>query len=123
MSGQATATQAVSNGVEAEALVGHMADTMDALLGIVEEETALVRAGRLAEASKLEPSKQELSQLYVADMARLKASADYLAQTMPDVLAALRKRHELFHALLQVNLTVLATAHAVSESKIGRAHV
>ena len=30
-------------------------------------------------------------------------------------LASLRRRHESFHALLQINLTVLATAHAVSE--------
>ena len=28
----------------------------------------------------------------------------------------LRKRHDVFRALLQMNLTVLATAHAVSES-------
>ena len=35
---------------------------------------------------------------------------------MPEILDALRKRHDLFHALLQINLTVLATARAVSES-------
>jgi hypothetical protein len=35
---------------------------------------------------------------------------------MPDVLEALRNRHDLFQTLLKVNLTVLATAHAVSES-------
>jgi hypothetical protein len=28
----------------------------------------------------------------------------------------LRQRHDLFRAVLQMNLTVLATAHAVSES-------
>jgi hypothetical protein len=30
-------------------------------------------------------------------------------------LEALRQRHDAFRALLQINLTVLATAHAVSE--------
>jgi hypothetical protein len=30
-------------------------------------------------------------------------------------VAELRERHGLFRALLQINLTVLATAHAVSE--------
>ena len=30
--------------------------------------------------------------------------------------AELRQRHDLFRAVLQMNLTVLATAHAVSES-------
>jgi len=34
---------------------------------------------------------------------------------MPDKLEALRRHHDAFRALLQINLTVLATAHAVSE--------
>jgi hypothetical protein len=100
---------------EAESLIMHLMDVMDTLLGIVEEETALVRAGKLSAARKLEASKAELSQLYVAGAARLQASQSYLAQMAPDILAALRKRHELFQAILQMNLTVLATAHAVSE--------
>ena len=33
----------------------------------------------------------------------------------PDVPATLQRHHETFRAMLQVNLTVLATAHAVSE--------
>ena len=61
------------------------------------------------------PSKNELSQLYIADTQRLKASQTFLARTAPDILAALRQRHDLFQAVLQMNLTVLATAHAVSE--------
>ena len=67
-------------------------------------------------AAKLEASKAELSRLYFLDAARLKASQAFLKQAMPDIFAALRQRHDLFHALLQMNLTVLATAHAVSES-------
>src|SRR5262249_3243994 len=59
--------------------------------------------------------KAELSRLYIADTARLKASHAYLSKTVPKVIETLRQRHDLFHALLQMNLTVLATAHAVSE--------
>jgi hypothetical protein len=91
-------------------------DVMDSLLGVIEQETELVRAGNLAGAARLESSKTELSRLYVLDATRLKASQAFLARTMPDIFAALRQRHDLFHALLQMNLTVLATAHAVSES-------
>ena len=40
------------------------------------------------------------------------------ASRCPDLLAALRKQHDTFNALLQINLTVLATAHAVSEGLI-----
>ena len=36
----------------------------------------------------------------------------YLGATIRE----LRQRHDLFRAVLQMNLTVLATAHAVSES-------
>lgn len=111
----AASTRPPGNVAEAEQLIGHIADVMDGLLGVVEQETALVRAGRLAEAAQLEPSKQQLSQLYVAGIARLKAGRSFLTKAMPEVFAALRQRHELFQALLQVNLTVLATAHAVSE--------
>jgi hypothetical protein len=108
--------RAVTNAAEAELLMKHLMDVMDALLAVVEEETNLVRAGNLRGAAKLETSKAELSRLYFLDAARLKASQALLSQAMPQVFAALRQRHDLFHALLQMNLTVLATAHAVSES-------
>ena len=45
-----------------------------------------------------------------------------LSKQVPDLLAALRKQHDTFNALLQINLTVLATAHAVSEGLIRGAH-
>jgi hypothetical protein len=112
----APASRAVANTAEAELLMKHLMDVMDALLGIVQQETEMVRSGNLAGATRLEPSKAELSQLYFADAARLKASERFLVRNMPDLFAALRQRHDLFHALLQMNLTVLATAHAVSES-------
>jgi hypothetical protein len=109
-------TRPVASPGEAEALIRHLLDVMDALLGTVEEETELVRAGKLVEASKLEPTKAELSRMYVADTTRIKASQVYLVRTTPGMIDDLRQRHDEFRALLQMNLTVLATAHAVSES-------
>jgi hypothetical protein len=104
-----------ASAAEAGAVIGHLADVMDALLGIIENETELVRAGRLREASTLERDKAALAQQYIADVMRLRAGQDYLTATVPEALAALAQRHDTFRALLQVNLTVLATAHAVSE--------
>jgi hypothetical protein len=106
----------VGNAAEGEALMRHLMEVMDALLGMVEEETALVRAGKLAEAAKLEADKAALSALYLADATRIKASQVYLDRVTPQLAAELRRRHDLFRAVLQMNLTVLATAHAVSES-------
>jgi hypothetical protein len=113
---QPQAPRPIDNPTEAETLIRHMLDVMDALLGTVEEETELVRAGKLADAAHLEPHKTELSQMYLADTARIRASQGYLSKSTPEMVDALRKRHEEFRVLLQMNLTVLATAHAVSES-------
>jgi hypothetical protein len=103
---------------EAQDVIAHLGDVMDALVATVEEETQLVRAGRLRDAGKLQEPKGDLARLYATDVLRLKANRRFLAQTAPDALAALQRRHDSFRALLQINLTVLATAHAVSEGII-----
>jgi hypothetical protein len=105
---------------EAGQVIKHLFDVMDAMLALIDEETKLVRAGKLSAAARLVPSKNELSQLYLADTQRLKAGEAFLARSAPQMLDALRKRHDLFRAVLQMNLTVLATAHAVSEGIMRR---
>jgi hypothetical protein len=89
---------------------------MSALLSVIERETELVRAGKLREAMKLEPQKSELSRRYVSAVGHLKASQKYLSQSSPELLTTLHRHHDVFRSMLQVNLTVLATAHAVSEN-------
>jgi hypothetical protein len=64
----------------------------------------------------LEPKKTDLSRRYVNAVGQLKASQKYLSQTAPELLNTLHRHHDVFRAMLQINLTVLATAHAVSES-------
>jgi len=91
---------------------------MSELLAVIERETELVRAGKLREAMTLETAKTGLSRRYVNAVAQLKASQKYLAETAPELLTALHRHHDTFHAMLQINLTVLATAHAVSESVV-----
>jgi hypothetical protein len=81
-----------------------------------------VRAGKLKEATTLEPTKAELARLYATDGAQVKANLPFLSRQVPDLLASLRQQHDTFNALLQINLTVLATAHAVSEGLIRGAH-
>jgi len=105
-----------STAAEARQLAENLMDVMSALLGVVERETELVRAGKVREAMAFEPKKTELSRRYVNAVGQLKASQKYLAQTAPELLTTLHRHHDVFRALLQINLTVLATAHAVSES-------
>jgi len=103
---------------DARKLAENMMDVMSALLGVIERETELVRAGMLREAMALEPQKTDLSRRYVNAVGQLKASQKYLSQTAPELLTTLHRYHDTFRAMLQINLTVLATAHAVSESII-----
>jgi hypothetical protein len=109
---------AVATPGEAGPVIVRLMAAMDALLAMIDEETALVRAGRLRDASKLERSKADFAQSYVTDMARLTAHPAAMAQAAPELLEAFRRRHAEFHDLLRINMTVLATAHAVSEDLI-----
>jgi hypothetical protein len=112
------APQPIQSAAEAENLVRHLLAAMDALVATVEQETVLVRAGKVTAATALEPAKAELARLYVTDSAQVKANLPVLTKQVPELLAKLRKQHESFNALLQINLTVLATAHAVAEGLI-----
>jgi hypothetical protein len=106
---------AATTAAEARTLAETLMDVMSALLGVIERETQLVRAGKLREAMAFEPEKTALSRRYVSAVGHLKASQKFLAQAAPELLTALHRHHDTFRAMLQVNLTVLATAHAVSE--------
>jgi hypothetical protein len=103
---------------EAEALLSRLSEVIPALIAIIQKETALVRAGHLIEATRLEPRKAQLSGLYLSDATRVKASSHYLNQQLPARCRELRRKHDELHAELRINLTVLATAHAVSEGII-----
>jgi hypothetical protein len=106
---------AISTPAEARKLTEDLMDVMGALLGIIECETELVRAGKVREAMALEGQKSELSRRYMVTVENLKNSRKYLSELSPELLATLRRHHDTFRAMLQINLTVLATAHAVSE--------
>lgn len=97
------------------AVMSDLAATMDEILRVVAQETELVRAGKLAQATRLQPEKADLANRYYAGTTHLKAMLTALPPDHQHALAELKRRHDEFRALLQINLTVLATAHAVSE--------
>jgi hypothetical protein len=106
--------------LEAEQAIAHVAVVMEGLYGLVEEETALVRAGHLKQAAGLQAAKSNLAGLYVAATERLKANSKFLVAARPHACRALHERHETLRALLQKNLIVLATTHAVAEGIMRR---
>ncbi|MEW6151122.1 MAG: hypothetical protein ACOY3N_05620 [Bradyrhizobium sp.] len=115
---QAQRPTAAAGSTEARKVAENLMDAMSALLGLIERETKLVRAGKVREAMTLESKKQELSRNYVGAVGQLKANQAQLAKSAPELLSTLHRHHDAFRAMLQVNLTVLATAHAVSESVV-----
>ena len=115
MAAPAAATRGISTPADARKLAEEIMDVMSKLLAVVEQETELVRAGKVREAIQLEPQKTALTGRYVTAVETLRVAQQHLSQVAPDLLASLKRHHETFRAMLQINLTVLATAHAVSE--------
>ncbi len=100
---------------EAGKAIADLNQIIDRLAETIAEETACARAGRLSAAAELSDAKLELTRLYSTESKRVK---DGLAYAHPDEINRLREKHTTFQSLLQSNLTVLATAHAVSEGII-----
>lgn len=107
--------QPITSEAEAEAVMAEIGKLMAELCEIVEQETALVRSGQLTAAGKVAQRKSELARIFVTQATRVRASTRYLARSAPKLLDTLRRQHEQFSAELQLNLTVLSTARAVSE--------
>jgi Mor family transcriptional regulator len=103
---------------EAEQAIANLATIMQRLVETIERETAHVRAGRMLRPGELESAKTELARAYAMETSRLAGGREFVTRAGPQAVAALRERHIAFQELLQVNLTVLATAHAVSEGII-----
>jgi hypothetical protein len=108
----------ITTPADAEMVMTRLMQAMDSLVAMVEAETALVRDGHLREAALIERDKGDYARSYVTDMTRLAVSRAALAQAAPNKVEAFRRCHAQFHDLLRTNMTVLATAHAVSEDII-----
>ena len=100
---------------EAEALLSQIGDSMVALVKIFQEETRLMKAGRLREASELTAEKTELASRYLREIEILKANAPFISEAMPALVDELRRAHAAFRDLLSQNLRVVATAQSVAE--------
>jgi hypothetical protein len=100
---------------DTEAVISRLMQAMDRLVAMIEEETALVRQGRLREATAMQMEKGDFARGYAADLHRLATNKEALAGIDPELARTFRESHARFGELLRTNMTVLATAHAVSE--------
>lgn len=104
--------------VEGTTLIAGLLASMQKLLDVIAEESATVRAGRMGIVQDRAAEKSELAGAYLAGAERVKRNAEFLLSNIPEQCARLREFHEEFRKHLRVNLTILATAHAVSEGII-----
>ncbi len=94
-------------------------DTLTKLVDIMNNETTLLRAGRLLEASELAAPKAELAQKYVGLARAIQHNAKLLKETAPHLLMELQKHQTALATQMAENMRVLATAKTLSEEIIG----
>jgi hypothetical protein len=105
---------------EAEQAIDTVAGLIEKLSSLIESETRLVHAGQMRMATDLGAQKSQLAGELYACGERLKANAKFLMKAAPARCAVLSRVQEAFRAVLQRNLIVLATTHAVSEGIMRR---
>jgi hypothetical protein len=110
----------ITTAVEAEQAIDDLTALIKKFSELLEQETVLVHAGRIRTASGLGATKAELAGQLSTSGERVKASAKFLRQSAPARCAALAGAQEAFRFVLQKNMIVLATAHAVSEGIMRR---
>jgi hypothetical protein len=96
----------------------HIGETMVALVQVFEDETRLVRAGKLTAAAQLVAEKTSLAALYLRDIEMMKANARFIQETLPELVDEMRAAHASFRDILTRNLQVISTAQSVAEGLI-----
>jgi flagellar biosynthesis/type III secretory pathway chaperone len=110
----------ITTSAEADQAIDQTSALIEQLSRLMEEETALVRAGRISKATAIAATKSKLAHELFAASETLKANAKFLRKTVPARCTTLQRLQDAFRAVLQKNLIVLATTHAVSEAIVRR---
>jgi flagellar biosynthesis/type III secretory pathway chaperone len=88
---------------------------LDQLVSVMNEETTLLRAGRMKDASVLTGEKTALAQDYVGLVRSIQRQTARLLKEAPDAVRQLRAGHERLATQLAENLRALSTAKNVTE--------
>ncbi|MCT8972819.1 hypothetical protein [Microbaculum marinisediminis] len=95
-----------------------LAQTVDSLIAVLNEETSLIRAARLTAAAEVSARKSVVAERYMKAHGVLSSAGAELNQLVPDEVGHLRERHQALESAISLNLAVLATARTVSETLI-----
>lgn len=105
---------------DAEGALDDLTTLFRDLSSVLQQETALVHAGRVRKAAEIEQTKKVLAGKFYTLGERVRANAKFILQSVPERCAALKSAQEELRTVLQRNMIVLATAHAVSEGIVRR---
>ena len=108
----------LANRDDALLLVNGLIASLGDLGAVLDEETDHLRVGKLKQAMALHQRKSDASRRYMHMLQAASANAATLRDLAPERLEAFRKGQETFNMQLQHNLTVLATAQALSDSLV-----
>lgn len=97
-------------------LIARVESTLNALVAIMNEETTLLRAGRMKDASLLTGDKTRLAQDYVGLSRSVQRQLFRLRDEAPADLKRLQTGHEKLATQMAENLRVIATAKDVTEA-------
>ncbi len=107
--------RAIRTADEARAFVAEFEAAMGALMETIEEETSLVRAGRLFAATDVVTRKNAQLGHYLQIRTRLKNEFETISRLIPERLARMRDDHLAAIEKIRANLGVLAIAREVAE--------
>jgi len=94
----------------------HVAEiALAALVDVMNQETTLLRAGHMRQASTLTADKARLAQDYVGFARAVQRQGTRLKAQAPDAVERLQRGHERLATQMAENLRVLATARMVTE--------
>ncbi|MGC4077509.1 MAG: hypothetical protein QM702_10845 [Rubrivivax sp.] len=89
-------------------------ETLESLVVILNQETTLLRGGRLKEAGQLTPEKTRLAQDYVELARSVQRQSERLKVQAPALVDMLLAGHDRLATQMAENLKVIATARAVT---------
>jgi hypothetical protein len=87
---------------------------MDELIALVEEETELVRDGKLFAIKEVEAEKTRVAKEFVKGLEAVRKIRSSLEHYAPDTIYRLRRHHSEFRSMLQFSLAALEAAREAS---------
>jgi hypothetical protein len=106
----------VQTAEDARALARELAEAVTGLSAVLSEETDLLKRSEIKAATLLAERKSEAGRRYVAALESVKVNAVALARWAPAEVTALKQSQAGLNEAIDLNMTVLATAKAVSEN-------